>query len=429
MIKIKLRKNLLYLLVYYISSFLDYNIIGTTIYSKFEFNPIYSCILLFPVENIIGGLVVFIYQKHSIKKHEQFKYLGVELLDNHKNVINDGKCKKILLILFASYFSFFNMIIGAFYIMGYIPWSMDLRLSSIQIIASSLICMYIFEFKLKKHHKVSLIIIGCFLFISICIDSSLIVYNRYKNIRVPIFQYFLTLYYYIGFSLNNCIEKYLVDIDYMNPFIILMIEGVFQLAMAGIVSIWSPPFEEFKTKKEIQNNLVLFICLYLLFFIIQIVVNIYRIYCNVIYSPMARSLIDYLLNPLINIYFYFLEHEFFDNLAYFIVTEFICLVMSFFGCVFNEYIILYFCGLERETQDEIAYRAKNSRTLSETELDEIYQREIERKKKDKDDDSDDSDNSNDSNDNDEKEKEKEKEHKIKFTGTIVNIDGYSVDLQ
>ena len=385
MIKIKFRKNLLYLLVYYISSFLDYNIIGTTIYSKFEFNPIYSCILLFPVENIIGGLVVFIYQKHSIKKHEQFKYLGVELLDNHKNVINDGKCKKILLILFASYFSFFNMIIGAFYIMGYIPWSMDLRLSSIQIIASSLICMYIFEFKLKKHHKVSLIIIGCFLFISICIDSSLIVYNRYKNIRVPIFQYFLTLYYYIGFSLNNCIEKYLVDIDYMNPFIILMIEGVFQLAMSGIVSIWAPPFDVFKTKK-IQSNFVLFICLYVLFFIIQIIVNVYRIYCNVIYSPMARSLIDYLLNPFINIYYYF-SNDFFGNLAYFIVTEILSLVMSFFGCVFNEYIILYFCGLERETQDEIAYRAYHSRTMSESELDEITKNE-----KDDEDENDDDDN-------------------------------------
>ena len=31
--------------------------------------------------------------------------------------------------------------------------------------------------------------------------------------------------------------------------------------------------------------------------------------------------------------------------------------MSFFGCVFNEYIILYCCGLEHETQDEIADRA------------------------------------------------------------------------
>ena len=33
--------------------------------------------------------------------------------------------------------------------------------------------------------------------------------------------------------------------------------------------------------------------------------------------------------------------------------------MSFFGCVFNEYIILYCGGLERETQDEIAKRADN----------------------------------------------------------------------
>ena len=33
--------------------------------------------------------------------------------------------------------------------------------------------------------------------------------------------------------------------------------------------------------------------------------------------------------------------------------------MSFFGCVFNEYIILYYCGLEHETKDEIADRADN----------------------------------------------------------------------
>ena len=90
----------------------------------------------------------------------------------------------------------------------------------------------------------------------------------------------------------------------------------------------------------------------------QIVVNIYRIYCNVIYSPMARSLIDYFFNPFINIFFYFVEHDFFNNTIYFVVTEVFCLVMSFFGCVFNEYIVLYCCDLELETQDEIADRAK-----------------------------------------------------------------------
>ena len=408
MIKIKFRKNLLYLLVYYISAFIDYNVIGTIIFAQFEFNPIFACILLFPVENIIGGLIVFLYQKYSIKKRDKFKYFGVELLDSEKKVINDGICKRILLILFASYFSFFNLIVTTFYLFGYIPWSMNLRLSSIQIIASSLICMYIFGFKLKKHHKVSLTIIGCFLFISMFVDFIFIIYYKYKNINAPIFQYFMTLFYYICFSLNNCIEKYLVDIDYMNPFIILMIEGVFQLAMSGIVSIWAPPFEEFKSK-IIQDNLVLFICLYILFFIIQIVVNVYRIYCNVIYSPMARSLIDYLLNPFINIYYYF-SNDFFGNLAYFIVTEILSLVMSFFGCVFNEYIILYFCGLERETQDEIAYRALHSRTMSESELDEITKNE----KDDEDE--------NDVDDND------EIVPTIKMSNTVVSLGDYDLNL-
>ena len=45
--------------------------------------------------------------------------------------------------------------------------------------------------------------------------------------------------------------------------------------------------------------------------------------------------------------------------------------MSFFGCVFNEYIVLYCCGLECETQDEIANRANvrdSERAISQNEL-------------------------------------------------------------
>ena len=110
----------------------------------------------------------------------------------------------------------------------------------------------------------------------------------------------------------------------------------------------------------------------------QIVVNIYRIYCNVIYSPMARSLIDYFFNPFINIFFYFIEQEFFKNIYYFVVSEIICCVMSFFGCVFNEYIVLYCCNLELETQDEIADRAKigeSEKLINQSELKSINDNE------------------------------------------------------
>ena len=110
----------------------------------------------------------------------------------------------------------------------------------------------------------------------------------------------------------------------------------------------------------------------------QIVVNIYRIYCNVIYSPMARLLIDYFFNPFINIFFYFIEQEFFKNIYYFVVSEIICCVMSFFGCVFNEYIVLYCCNLELETQDEIADRAKigeSEKLINQSELKSINDNE------------------------------------------------------
>ena len=46
--------------------------------------------------------------------------------------------------------------------------------------------------------------------------------------------------------------------------------------------------------------------------------------------------------------------------------------MSFFGCVFNEYIILYFCGLELETKDEIVNRAIDSESQAQNELKDIF---------------------------------------------------------
>ena len=160
----------------------------------------------------------------------------------------------------------------------------------------------------------------------------------------------------MGFSFSDCIEKYLVDYNYMNPFLILMLEGTFQFIMGALSIIKIDPFKPFEKIKTL-NNKALFIFLFILYTLLQVIVNIYRIYCNVIYSPMARSLIDYLLNPLIIIYSFCILNDFYHITAYFIIAEIICIVMSFFGCVFNEYIILYCCGLERETQDEIADRA------------------------------------------------------------------------
>ena len=367
MMKIKLRKNLIYLLIYFICTFVLYNVIGFFIDKIFEFDSVYICIFLSPIGNIIGGLIVFLYQKYSLRKREKIKYFGIKLIHNKKNIAQDRKLKIILLIFFAAFFNYYNFILNSIFSIvwepGLTPWSMALRLSGIQIIVSTLIYIYAFGFIIKKRHKISLIIIGIFMFLSISTDMIFMVLytyhnNLYKYLGVVISKYFLTFYYYIGFSFGDCIEKYLVDYNYMNPFIILMLEGVFQLIMASLSIIKVDPFKPFENIKKL-NNKALFIFLFILYTLLQVLVNIYRIYCNVIYSPMARSLIDYLLNPLIIIYSFCILNDFYNITAYFIIAEIICIVMSFFGCVFNEYIIIYCGGLELETKDEIADRANS----------------------------------------------------------------------
>ena len=84
----------------------------------------------------------------------------------------------------------------------------------------------------------------------------------------------------------------------INPFLILVTEGIFELIMATFYSINSSLFKEIIKQYE-QNssgNFILFIFLLILYLIFSAALNAYKIYCNVIYSPMARSITDYLMN-------------------------------------------------------------------------------------------------------------------------------------
>ena len=44
------------------------------------------------------------------------------------------------------------------------------------------------------------------------------------------------------------------------------------------------------------------------------------------------------------------------------------ILISFFGCVYNEFIILFFCGLERNTHDQVSKRASSKIDENLTEL-------------------------------------------------------------
>lgn len=91
--------------------------------------------------------------------------------------------------------------------------------------------------------------------------------------------------------------------------------------------------------------------------------NVFRIITNKFYSPMARALAESILDPIISIYYFFFEirdDKFTSEFWIYFIINFICsIIMALCSCVYNEFIILYYCGLEFETFFEIRKRSIN----------------------------------------------------------------------
>ena len=76
---------------------------------------------------------------------------------------------------------------------------------------------------------------------------------------------------------------------------------------------------------------------------------------------MVKTLSVYILNPLIFIYYFIIEYDFLyegkRNWFYFITNIIIAIIISFFGLVFNEFLVLSCWGLDHETHYSVSKRA------------------------------------------------------------------------
>ena len=357
MIKIKLRKNSLVLFIYLIAWILYLffkEIFRYSDYFNFYLYPI-------NVAKIPVGLILYLYQNHLLKNNKQSKNFIINLIYKERKTRKDSRTKIGFLLFLASFFYVFRFIAAdQFIINKNSSPSIELRLSSMQTVSASLICTYALGFEIKKHHKISLIIISIFLILMFIVD---IIYKS-LNTTLDKFVYFnlFILYYHICETFSSCIEKYLVDINHISPFLILLLEGIFELLVSFYIIFHNNNFliglkDLLDTSK---NNIILN---FIFFILISMMENVSKIVCNIFCSPMARSLINYLLNPLYIIYSFIVLKDFNKNILYLIISIILCIVISFFGCVYNEYIILFCCGLEQEAKDIISERPKSVENL------------------------------------------------------------------
>ena len=358
--KIKFKFNSPYLFIYFLGWHVR-QIVTIVIDDVIEVETFYINFYIMTLGMIIGGLIIYRYQYNSVKHENQTKYFDLELIYNATNLVPpDGEYKKLFLIIFASIFDFIQFALDSYFgIMmdKVISPTFALRVGCLNTIASSLLCAYTIRFTTGKHQKISLIMLSLCLIAEIILEIVL----RKKNLVFDkfILAQFLVLLEYIFSSFDDCVEKYLVEVDFLNPFKLVMLKGIIELVLSILCSIEKDPFGDviklFK-KKDIPKIIGLMF-LFLSYFFFSAIVNIYKIYCNVIYSPMAKSLMDYFMTPFFNIFYFFHTKDFFNNKIYFIVSEIISLIIDFFGCLYNEFIILFCCGLENETKPEIKIRA------------------------------------------------------------------------
>ena len=360
MFRIRIRRNLIYLIILYIT----YNvrtIISIIIKRIFKLKAPYIFLFLMTLGQLTGGLAIYIYQYINLSQKKEVKYFEINIIHNRKRKAKtDNIFKKLLLVIFSGFFDFIEYSIEIFYIpkIADISPSIVPRLGCLSTIVSSLICVSSLNFKIGRHQKFSLI----FLSISFLITLLLEIITKTKGIALENFIYVhvLVCLILILMPFNDCTERYLVFYNFINPFIILAGEGLFQIIISIFFSINKNPFNSLiKKYNEISTEeFALLVFLLFLYYFLSSIINVYKIYCNVIYNPMARAFAKYFLNPFFNIYFYLEEDDFHNNILYFIICEIINIIIDFFYFVYNEYIILYCCGLEHDTYDEIFERAK-----------------------------------------------------------------------
>ena len=366
-IKFALRPNLKYpfqLIIWHLLRKLETILISYL----FNFGDSLVYIPLMFIGEFLSGLIFYNYQNKFFKKEKEkeSKEISDTLLHNEIILSYPDSDRKIkILIAFVAYFDWIQFIIYLVTVpkYKYVSNSIVSRLSGILAISSAFFYSYVIKIKIFKHHKFSLAIIGICTIIVIVTEFFFQEINIFFSYWNFIMVFLLSILSQVLNAFLDSIEKYLFEYDYVNPFYALMYEGIYGFFMTFFYFTIPDYLDDIKKvyKTYSAGELILFTFLLLLYIVLCGGRNIFRVITTKIYSPMTRGLTDYFINPIYYIYDYSLGNDFIKqgekDFNYFLINLIISLIISFCGCVYNEFIVLFCCGLERNTHDQISIRA------------------------------------------------------------------------
>jgi len=331
--------------------------------------------LIFSSQSLIGYLIHLYYYKKNIleKKNNKppAKIGSITLITNKTYANRDNKIKRWSLMIFASFFNFIGAIIRSDDVINFGTKEennslLEIRVRSIQIIISSLLCYYALKFNIYKHQKLSLYIISFFLLVIIIVEF-------YISINIPykIFALFFSSMSCLFRSFLDVSEKYLFDYNYVNILKMMIYEGLIGLFLYLIYFLSSKSYQNhgkyfINDIKGFDWDLISFLLLIILYLIISGFRNAYRVTTNKYYSPMSRALFESTFDPLLFLYntlTFNRKDEYKGFWIYFSIVLFCLTIIAFFSLVYNDFIILYCCGLQHNTYSEITSRLYSQNDL------------------------------------------------------------------
>ena len=370
MIKIALRRNLIYPIYLIFWAFLR-KIVSILISKLFNFSGSVIYTFLMFLGELIGGFVTFMYQYNFIKQKdipkEMLKKFRFSLIEGQEIELKklDGKIKIFFLVFMTAFFDFFEFILSTYYIdkIHRISGSLQVRLGGVLIISSSLLYRFLLNIPMFKHQKFAFTLLALCLIILIISEYFFQEFDGIITTKDLSLAIIFSVISYISLTFDDIIEKYLIEFDFLNPFIILFRQGIIGIIFTIICALIENPF---KGLKDVYDNnsggmFILFLFLLLLYSIFGALKNIYRMPTIMLFTPMNKNLADIIINPIYIVY-YFIEGKDFSkngqrNYLYFFTNLIILIIFDICGLIFNEFLILFCCRLDHDTYKSITERA------------------------------------------------------------------------
>ena len=238
MIKIAIRRNLIYIMYLFIYYYLR-RVEKTIIEHFYPFNDSLIFALLMHLGEFFGGLSVLIYQTAFLNERKNNKVERtrsfIKIIQHKKQMNKADRTPKIILLMFlGAFFDFIEYVILSFFIPRIAKMSptADIRLTGIITISSSLIFTFALKLKIGRHQFYSLIIIGiCLILINII---EFIYQRKVESFEKLLMAYILTYMSFIFTTFTDAVEKYLNEFNFLNPMLILTAEASFGIGFVAI---------------------------------------------------------------------------------------------------------------------------------------------------------------------------------------------------